>query len=83
VCYQVYCEVSCSGLRCPWSKFIYMKWWADWLADNPRDHARCPGLTVGLAISAEARQPLESKRSARDRMMILTSCELTDFRQDA
>jgi hypothetical protein len=22
-----------------------MKWWADWLADNPRDHARCPGLT--------------------------------------
>jgi hypothetical protein len=23
-----------------------MKWWADWLADNSRDHARCPGLTV-------------------------------------
>lgn len=23
-----------------------MKWWADWLVDNPRDHARCPGLTV-------------------------------------
>jgi hypothetical protein len=23
-----------------------MKLWADWLADNPRDHARCPGLTV-------------------------------------
>jgi hypothetical protein len=23
----------------------YMKWWADWLADNPRDHARFPGLT--------------------------------------
>jgi hypothetical protein len=22
-----------------------MKLWADWLADNPRDHARCPGLT--------------------------------------
>ena len=22
-----------------------MKWWADWLADNPRDYARCPGLT--------------------------------------
>jgi hypothetical protein len=22
-----------------------MKWWADWLADNPRDHARPPGLT--------------------------------------
>jgi hypothetical protein len=22
-----------------------MKWWADWLVDNPRDHARCPGLT--------------------------------------
>ena len=22
-----------------------MKWWADWLADNPRDHAKCPGLT--------------------------------------
>jgi hypothetical protein len=18
----------------------------DWLADNPRDHARCPGLTI-------------------------------------
>jgi hypothetical protein len=25
-----------------------MKWWADWLADNRRDHARCPGLTDGL-----------------------------------
>jgi hypothetical protein len=24
-----------------------MKLWADWLADNPRDHARCPGLTQG------------------------------------
>jgi hypothetical protein len=23
-----------------------MKWWADWLAEDPRDHARCPGLTV-------------------------------------
>jgi len=23
-----------------------MKWWADWLVDNPRDHARCPGLTL-------------------------------------
>jgi hypothetical protein len=22
-----------------------MELWADWLADNPRDHARCPGLT--------------------------------------
>jgi hypothetical protein len=22
-----------------------MKWWADWMADNPRDHARPPGLT--------------------------------------
>jgi hypothetical protein len=22
-----------------------MKLWADWLADNPRDYARCPGLT--------------------------------------
>jgi len=22
-----------------------MKWWADWLVDNPRDNARCPGLT--------------------------------------
>ena len=22
-----------------------MKLWADWLADNPRDHARCPGFT--------------------------------------
>ena len=22
-----------------------MKLWADWLADNPRGHARCPGLT--------------------------------------
>jgi hypothetical protein len=22
-----------------------MKLWADWLADNPRDHARCSGLT--------------------------------------
>ncbi|KAF2032586.1 hypothetical protein EK21DRAFT_87172 [Setomelanomma holmii] len=26
-------------------KLIYMKWWADWLVDDPRDHARCPGLT--------------------------------------
>jgi hypothetical protein len=25
-----------------------MKWWADWLADNRRDHARCPGLIDGL-----------------------------------
>ena len=25
-----------------------MKLWADWLADNPRDHARCPGLTTSL-----------------------------------
>jgi hypothetical protein len=25
-----------------------MKWWADWLADNPRDHARCPGLTTSV-----------------------------------
>jgi len=22
-----------------------MKWWADWLVDNPRDHAKCPRLT--------------------------------------
>jgi hypothetical protein len=26
-----------------------MKLWADWLADNPRDHARCPGLTPTVA----------------------------------
>jgi hypothetical protein len=45
VCCKTYCEVSCSGPRCPWPKLIYMKWWAHWLADNPRDHARCSGLT--------------------------------------
>jgi hypothetical protein len=27
-----------------------MKWWADWLADNSRDHARYPGLTLHLLV---------------------------------
>lgn len=26
-----------------------MKWWAEWLADSPRGHARCPGLTPSLS----------------------------------
>jgi hypothetical protein len=30
-----------------------MKWWADWLADNPRDHARCPGLTRGSCENSQ------------------------------
>jgi hypothetical protein len=23
-----------------------MNWWAEWLVDNPRDLAGCPGLTI-------------------------------------
>jgi hypothetical protein len=33
-----------------------MKLWADWLADNPRDHARCPGLTVTHALNGKLGQ---------------------------
>ena len=32
-----------------------MKWWADWLVDNPRDHARCPGLTKVVDAKSEDR----------------------------
>jgi hypothetical protein len=31
-----------------------MKLWADWLADNPRDYARCPGLTISNSSQNEA-----------------------------
>jgi hypothetical protein len=27
---------------------MYTKWRADWLADNSRDYARCPGLILEL-----------------------------------
>jgi len=30
-----------------------MEYWTDWLVDNPRDHAWCPGLTEAEAASAQ------------------------------
>jgi len=29
-----------------------MERWANWLVDNPRDYARCPGLTVSEGIES-------------------------------
>ena len=46
-----------------------MKLWADWLADNPRDHARCPGLTrfVELILLREsAKQELLNEGRIED-----------------
>jgi hypothetical protein len=42
-----------------------MKLWADWLADNPRDHARCPGLTETLKSGGDATLTALGGSSAR------------------
>jgi len=51
-----------------------MKWWADWLVDNPRDHARCPGLTLSSYLQLTFRRSSLIYCLAHDRAKIL--CEL-------
>jgi hypothetical protein len=45
-----------------------MKLWADWLADNPSDHARCPGLTASDAAFAD---DLPTRRSSQGYLFML------------